>query len=154
MNPKVNTLGQDIKATNAINAYREAHGLAKVRNPYAWWVYAAVYLTYFPKGITAGNIRSGLDELGIQTNPGLSYQLQLFANQTERNVVQRNYTKNLPGIAQTIGLRSANKPTAEIKGPRQVRTFFLKDTRLGRQVLLTNFPHTTELFSYLDAKLK
>jgi hypothetical protein len=151
---KINSLGQDIAATKTINAYREAHGLAKVRNPYAWWVYAAVYLTYFPNGITAGKIRSGLADTGIQTNPGLSYQLQLFANQTERDVVQRNYTKNLPGIAQTIGLRSANKPTAKIKGPRQVRTFSLKNTKLGRQVLLTNFPHTAELFSYLDGKLK
>lgn len=155
MNPKVNTLSQDIKATNAINAYREAHGLARARNPYAWWVYAAVVLTYFPKGATFNTIRDLLFDEGITIDKKYNTLLTKFANQEERDAVQRNYTKNLPGIAAALGLNTGTtKAKAGIRGPRSLRTFSLKNTNLARQVLLTQFPHTAELFSYLDGKVK
>lgn len=147
----ITSLEQDLKATQAINNFRTIHGMPKARNPYSWWKYVFVALTYYGKtGATFATLLSDLNSIGIggisRTTASL---LTKVAEGQERNPITRDYTFNLPGVAHVLGLKICG---SSYTGSRPAHVFSITNGKMARTILESRFPETVPLFQLLDKK--
>ena len=149
MNP-INTLSDDISSTNGIRQFRQVGGInQRAVNPYSWWQAAVVMLSF--KG--EGNIMEIFTDLENRT--GLNYKtvmcshlLRAAADGAEPSSIRREYTKTLPYIVKTLGLRYRT-----VKGNGRCGKMFVSrftHPEKARSVLLTSFPGFIHLFAELD----
>ncbi len=150
-------LEQDFGAINSINKFREQAGLRKAGNPYSWFVCVMVAYTYYKTETTLSTVLGDLSSVGINIPSSCSNNWKKVALGEERDPTRRNYAFKLPGVAAACGL-TLGKPKLTLGKPqrskhgRPANTYFLKNTTLAKNVLLTLFPNTDQLFKLLDKK--
>lgn len=146
----VNSLLEDVQATNEIKRYRRSIGSTqKPRNPYSWWQACLVLFTYTDdEGITLAEAKQLLEE-----TTGMEYSL-FFANHITDAIdgmapdpVKRQFTRSLPGLVRSTGLKYRQGTAPHGRPPF---LFFYRDPKKARNILLTTFPELMPLFVELD----
>jgi len=149
----VNCVFDDVKAQHALNTYRCSHNMVKVRNPYSWWKYLFVCLTYMPKGasiIEASNFLSTTTTIEIPRSTATLLVRAIRQNAPCK--IRREYTQNLPSVAKMINLKAHLAPKG-VPGKRPF-IFRLDDPKRARSILALTFPELVPLFEHIDATKK
>jgi hypothetical protein len=147
---QINTLQDDINATNALRQFRAINGSSqKIANPYNWYQAVFVTLTY----MTEGTIYEIADELSIRTGMvtnanGSGRLLKAVAMGVHPDKIRRQYTEALPALVKRLGLKFRKETSKGRYGYRLVYSF--KNNFKARQILLTDYPGLIDLFSLLD----
>lgn len=145
----VKSVFDDLKAQHALNTYRCSHNMVKVRNPYSWWKYVFVCLTYLPKGASIVEVSNFLSATTtIEIGRSTATLLVRAVRQNAPCKVRREYTQNLPSVAKMIGLK-ANLARKGDSGKRPF-IFRLEDPKRARTILALTFPELVPLFEHID----
>ena len=150
----VDTIFGDTKALAAINAYRQDHGMTVARNPYSWWIYTLAALTYLPKGASIIEIQSFLYETAnIHISSSTATLLRRAISRQGPCPVRREYTKNLPTVANILNLRTRLDRFKNARGKRPY-VFRFEDAIAARKSLVSLFPNLKPLFAHIDKAKK
>jgi hypothetical protein len=153
MNNTIVTLTDDISSTNGIRQFRRVGGInQRAVNPYSWWQAAVVMLSFKGEGsmmeiFTDLENRTGLNYKTVSC----SHHFRAAADGVEPSSIRREYTKTLPYIVKTLGLRyrTVNPPSGHHGGGKRL-VFWFNHPEKSRSVLLTSFPGFIHLFAELD----
>lgn len=151
----VNSVFDDLKAQHALNTYRSSHKMVKVRNPYSWWKYVFVSLTYLPKGASIIDVAEFLKATTtIDISTSTSTLLVRAVRQNAPCKVRREYTQNLPSVAKLIGVKANLAPKSGKTRGKRPFIFSLENPKRARAVLALIFPELVPLFEHIDATKK
>jgi hypothetical protein len=152
--PTVDNIFGDTKALAAINAYRQENGMTVARNPYSWWIYTLAALTYLPKGASLIEIQSFLYETAnIHISSSTATLLRRAIKRQDPCPIRREYTKNLPAVANVLNLKARLDRFKNARGKRPY-VFQFEDATAARKSLLSMFPNLKPLFAHIDQTKK
>ena len=147
---QIQSLAEDIQATNALNKFHANSGFARARNPLPWWKAVMVAGTYFEGNFTLNDARCILALVDFHI-PATGATLLKNAVEGKRpSPCSREYTKTLPKIARSLGLNFVKTPATSSGRGRSASLFKFKSPENARNLIEAQFPETKGLFEILD----
>ena len=151
----INSLSKSLSVTAKMNEFRKNNGLRSANSEYPWYIPVLAVLTYCPNPVTLPNIINYLKNINIVVSHSAISNFKKVALGKERDPLRRNYAYKLPGMAEACGLKLGKKVKIKDedyvgRGNRYQNTYYFRNPKSARKIILELWPITDILFEYMD----
>lgn len=146
---KVNNLKNEADMLDALNKYRRDNNLCTARNAYSWWKYILTAIAFSKDSITIAEACELVESrLNVTINRTVVSQLVKAVKGQTPCKIRREYTRSLPYLTKTAGLKFEKDTVLTNRGRRSLR-FYFENIEHARKVLFATSPETKLLFDTL-----
>lgn len=145
----ITSLKAEADMLNAVNTFRRDNNLSTARNAYSWWKYILTAIAFSKDSITISEACDLVESrLNVTINRTVVGQLAKAVKGQSPCKIRREYTRSLPYIAKTAGLKFRKDTVLTNRGRRNFR-FYFDNVDQAKKILFATNPETKLLFDTL-----